>query len=108
MSSFADAGFAAAYNPTGITPFSVTALFSGDPADGRNQTIVGHSDNSWNIILNTSGHIVAHFGTNTSAAVTSVGTYNDGNWHQVVDVYAPGSNPACCRDQCALRGWCAG
>lgn len=93
VSSFADAGSAAAYNPTGTAPFSVTALFRGNPTDGRSQTIVGHSDNSWNIILNTSGKLVAHFGTNTSAVVTSVGTYNDGNWHQLVDIYAPGSSP---------------
>jgi hypothetical protein len=93
VSSFADAGYAAAYNPTGAVPFSVTALFRGNPCDGRNQTIVGHSDNSWNIILNTSGKLVAHFGTNTSGAVTSAGVYNDGNWHQVVDVYMPNSTP---------------
>ena len=93
ISSFADAGYAAAYNPTGAAPFSVTALFRGNPCDGRNNTIVGHSDNSWNIILNTSGKLVAHFGTNSASAVTSAGVYNDGNWHQVVDVYAPNSNP---------------
>ncbi|HEX3625845.1 MAG TPA: LamG-like jellyroll fold domain-containing protein [Verrucomicrobiae bacterium] len=93
VSSFGDAGYAAAYNPTGAVPFSVTALFRGNPCDGRNQTIVGHSDNSWNIILNTSGKLVAHFGTNNSGAVTSTGVYNDGLWHQVVEVYAPSSTP---------------
>ena len=94
ISSFADAGYAAAYNPTGAAPFSVTALFRGNPSDGRNNTIVGHSDNSWNILLNENGKVVAHFGTNAASAVTSAGVYNDGNWHQVVDVYQPNSNPA--------------
>lgn len=94
VSSFADAGYAAAYNPVGPTPFSVTALFRGDPSDGRNNTIVGHSDNSWNLMLNTTGHLFWRFGTNTTANLTSVGNYNDGNWHQVTVVYTPNSNPS--------------
>ena len=94
VSSFADAGNVAAYNPIGATPFSVIALFRGNPCDGRNNTIVGHTDNSWNIILNNTGHLVWRFGTNTAANVTSVGVYNDGAWHQMAVVYTPNSNPA--------------
>lgn len=94
ISSYADAGYAVAYNPTGATPFSVTALFRGDPCDNRTNTIVGHSDSSWNLNLNNAGHLVWRFGTNTPANLASAGVYNDGLWHQVVVVYAPNSNPA--------------
>jgi hypothetical protein len=93
MSTFADAGYATAYNPVGTTPFSVTAMFRGNPADGRVQTIAGHSDNSWQIYLNTNGKLQCRLGTNTASALTSVGVYNDGNWHQVVEVYSPNSTP---------------
>lgn len=94
VSSYADAGFAAAYNPTGPTPFSVTALFRGNPCDGRYQDIVGHSDNSWRIGINTNGTLQCQLGTNSSSVVNSPGVYNDGNWHQVVEVYSPASAAA--------------
>jgi hypothetical protein len=93
VSSFADAGYAAAYNPTGAMPVSVSAIFRGNPADGRNQSIVGHSDNSWRLWMNTSGQLVWQLGTNISN-LTSSKSYNDGNWHQAVGVYAPSANPA--------------
>jgi hypothetical protein len=93
VSSFADAGYATAYNPTGATPFSVSAMFRGNPTEGRLQTIVGHSANSWAINLNTLGKLQCQLGTNTASATTSVGVYNDGNWHQLVEVYTPASVP---------------
>ncbi|HTV41625.1 MAG TPA: LamG-like jellyroll fold domain-containing protein [Candidatus Sulfotelmatobacter sp.] len=93
VSSFADAGYASAYNPTGTTPFSVSAVFHGNPTDTRTNSIVGHSDNSWRTFLNTSGRLQCQLGTNTSSAITSSGVYNDGNWHQLVEVYTPASNP---------------
>jgi hypothetical protein len=94
VSSFADAGYASSYNPTGPAPFSVAAMFRGNPADNRLQTIVGHSTNSWAINLTTLGKLECQLGTNTTSQVTSAGIYNDGNWHQVVEVYTPGSEPA--------------
>ena len=93
VSSFADAGYAPSFNPTGPLPFTVTALFRGYPCDGRYNTIVGHSDDSWNLSLNNTGHLFWRFGTNTAANVTSLGVYNDGQWHQVSAVYTPNSNP---------------
>ncbi|HEX4120784.1 MAG TPA: LamG-like jellyroll fold domain-containing protein [Verrucomicrobiae bacterium] len=93
VSSFADAGYATAYNPTGPVPFSVVAMFRGNPADNRTETIVGHSTNSWAINLTTLGKLECQIGTNTASTVISAGTYNDGNWHQAVEVYAPGSAP---------------
>jgi hypothetical protein len=93
VSSFADAGYAAAYNPTGPTPFSVGAMFRSNPADNRLQTIVGHSTNSWAINLTTLGKLQCQLGTNTSSQIISSGVYNDGNWHQVVEVYTPASAP---------------
>ncbi|HTV41732.1 MAG TPA: LamG-like jellyroll fold domain-containing protein [Candidatus Sulfotelmatobacter sp.] len=92
VSSFADAGYAATYNPIGTMPISVSAMFRGNPADGRNQTIVGHSDNSWHLWMNTSGKLVWQLGTNITS-LTSSKVYNDGNWHQAVAVYAPSANP---------------
>lgn len=93
VSSYADAGYAAAYNPTGRVPFTVTAVFRGNPCDGRFQDIVGHSDNSWRIAMNTDGALQCSFGQDSANVVNSAGIYNDGNWHQVVDVYQPASNP---------------
>jgi hypothetical protein len=93
VSSYADAGYALAFNPVGPTPFSVTAMFRGNPCDGRVQDIVGHSDNSWRIMMNTNGTLQCAFGTNGNNVANSAGIYNDGYWHQVVDVYEPASNP---------------
>jgi autotransporter-associated beta strand protein len=93
VSSYADAGYATPYNPTGETPFTVTAIFRGNPCDGRFQDIVGHSDNSWRIAMNTDGALQCSFGQDSANVVNSAGIYNDGNWHQVVDVYQPASNP---------------
>jgi predicted alpha-1,6-mannanase (GH76 family) len=93
VSSFADAGNMPACNPTGAVPFTVTAMFRGNPTDDRIQTIVGHSANSWRIAMTTSGTLQCTLGTNSGSAVTSVGVYNDGKWHQVVAVYTPASVP---------------
>ena len=93
VSSYADAGYTSTYNPVGRTPFSVTAMFRGNPCDGRIQDIVGHSDNSWRIMMNTNGTLQCAIGTDGNNLVNSAGIYNDGNWHQVVDVYQPASNP---------------
>lgn len=94
VSSFADVGFASSYNPVGATPFTVAAMFRGNPTDNRLQTIVGHSTNSWAINLTTLGKLQCQWGSNAASAVTSVGVYNDGNWHQVVAVYTPASDPS--------------
>lgn len=94
MSSFADAGAAAAYNPTKTNAFSISAWFQGTPADSRTQTIVGHGGaTSWGLVMATTGHLQCQLGTNTGSALTSAGLYNDGNWHHVVEVYAPASVP---------------
>ncbi len=93
VSSFADAGSAAAYNPTGAKPFSLIAMFRGNPCDNRVQTIVGHTDNSWRLTMNNNGKLQTQLGTNTTSTVNSVGVYNDGNWHQVAMVYQPASSP---------------
>ncbi len=92
VSSFADAGYAAAYNPVGPAPFTVMAMFRGNPCDGRTNTIVGHTGNSWSLSLTPTGRLMWLMGTN-APAVTSAGVYNDGNWHQAVAVYAPAGNP---------------
>ena len=92
LSSFADAGLASAFNPTGPTPYSISAWFQGDPADSRVQTIVGHGGtSSWGLVMAANGHLQCQLGTNGTSLVTSANVYNDGNWHQVVDVYTPAS-----------------
>jgi prepilin-type processing-associated H-X9-DG protein len=95
VSSFADAGSAAVYNPAGATPFTVAALFRGNPTDtNRVQSIVGHGTNSWELGVIVGGSLVFNAGTN-STAVVATGTgagdlvsttniYDDGNWHWVV------------------------
>lgn len=86
VSSYADVGYDTAFNPTGSSQtLSVTAWFRGNPADGRFQNIIGHSDSSWRVALNTSGKLQFTVGSDT--ALTSTGVYNDGNWHQFVAVY---------------------
>ncbi|HTV41627.1 MAG TPA: LamG-like jellyroll fold domain-containing protein [Candidatus Sulfotelmatobacter sp.] len=96
ISSYADAGSAPVYNPTGSNAnFSVTALFRGNPGDGRFESIVGHGTNSWQLGMSTNGVLVFNAGNGHSVAsgtgtgvgdITTVGIYNDGNWHQVVAV----------------------
>ena len=94
MSSFADVGYAAAYNPAGSNAFSVSAWFQG-PCDSRLQTIAGHSDGSWRIAMNINGTLQAAMGTSVLGNTNnSVGVYNDGNWHQVMWVYSPASVPS--------------
>jgi hypothetical protein len=92
VSSFADAGYAAAYNPVGSNAFTITAMFRGNPCDGRFEDIVGHSDLSWRIAMNSNGHLQCSLGQDPSNVVNSAGLYNDGNWHQVADVYQPASS----------------
>lgn len=98
VSSFANAGDSPAYNPTGTSPFTVSALFRGNPTDtNRVQSIVGHGTNSWELGLTVNGNLVFNSGTN-SAAVVATGSavgdlvsttngYDDGNWHQVMAVH---------------------
>ena len=90
LSSFADAGNSGLYNPSGASAvFSVAAMFQGNPADPRVQSICGHGTNSWQLVLNTAGKIVFNAGTGQAAGnavgdLVSAKVYNDGNWHQVV------------------------
>jgi hypothetical protein len=92
MGSFADAGNDATYNPTGANAmFSISAIFRGNPADPRVQSICGHGTNSWQVVLNTAGKIVFNAGTggaigagSASGDLTSAAVYNDGVWHQLV------------------------
>jgi len=96
VSSFADAGDAAAFNPSGSNAnFTVTALFRGNPCDNRVQTIAGHGTNSWQLSINTNGRLVFNAGNGNHAAggtgsaagdISTIGVYNDGNWHQAVAV----------------------
>ncbi|HTV42804.1 MAG TPA: LamG-like jellyroll fold domain-containing protein [Candidatus Sulfotelmatobacter sp.] len=96
VSSFADAGYAPAFNPTGSNAdFSVTAWFRGNPCDNRTQAIAGHGTNSWELNVTTNGCVVFNAGNGNHAAggtghavgdFTTRGVYNDGNWHQVVAV----------------------
>lgn len=103
VSSFADAGYASAYDPTGTTPFTVSAVFRGNPTDtNRVQTIVGHGTNSWELGLTQLGYLVFNSGTNSAAAVSTgsgagdlvstVNTYDNGNWHWVVAVHNGATN----------------
>lgn len=93
-SVWADAGFDPLFNPTGHTPFTVSAWMKANPSDDsdRNwQSMVGHSDSGWRLNIN-GGDGRANFnagpgggsdlGNNT--ATTQV---NDGNWHYMVGTY---------------------
>jgi hypothetical protein len=100
MSSFADVGQNAAFNPT-TNAFSYSAWFKGNPGDIRSfQTIVGHSDNSFRAALNSNGKLQVHGAGVSASDITSSQVYNDGNWHQFVltftgtnsSILLPGTN----------------
>lgn len=96
VSSFADAGYASAYNPTGSNAnFTLAAMFRGNPCDNRVQSILSHGANSWQLNVTTNGHVVFNAGNGNAVTrgtgqnpgdMSTVGVYNDGNWHQVVAV----------------------
>lgn len=96
VSSFADAGYASAYNPTGSNAnFSVSALFRGNPCDNRVESIVSHGTNSWQLNITTNGTIAFNAGNGGSASsgtgdfpgdIKTRGVYNDGKWHHVVAI----------------------
>lgn len=92
VSAFADAGYNAQLDPTNHMPVSIAGCFQGNPVDSRYQNIVGHSDNSWRVALNTDGKL--HFNVVPGAGNDAVSSrvYNDGNWHQFVAVYDGTSN----------------
>ncbi len=98
MSTFADAGNDASYNPTGPNAvFGISAVFRGNPTDPRVQSICGRGTNSWQIVMNTSGKIVFNAGTGMAAAdgtndLTSSKVYNDGLWHQLVATHNGSTN----------------
>ncbi|HEV2319353.1 MAG TPA: LamG-like jellyroll fold domain-containing protein, partial [Verrucomicrobiae bacterium] len=91
VSTFADAGYNSAYNPIGQQPFTVSAILRGNPTDARDQSIVGHTTSSWRLWMSASGNLEWQVGGKT---LGSAGIYNDGNWHQVVAVYSPASDPS--------------
>ena len=82
-------------NPTGSQPLSVMTWFRANPADcvGRYQNILGHSDSSWLLGLDTTAGNrfnpgagpVLLFGS-VAAEVNSGFFLNDGNWHFVAGV----------------------
>ena len=99
ISSYADVGSAPVYNVTGSNAnFTVTAMFRGNPCDGRFNSIVSHGTNSWQLAVSTNGSLVFNAGNagpyafNTGATwgspgdMHTMGVYNDGNWHEVVAI----------------------
>ena len=82
-------------NPTNGQPMTITAWFKGNPADavGRFQTIVGHSDSSWRLSMDTIGGERFNPGNgpelqfaNVNEEVASGMFLNDGNWHFIAGV----------------------
>ncbi len=96
VSSFADAGYSSAYNPTGSNAnFTISAMFHGNPCDNRVQAIVSRGTNSWQLGISTNGTIVFNAGNGNTAIegsgsghgdITTRTVYNDGNWHFVAVV----------------------
>lgn len=73
------------------TNTAITAMcwFKANPADGRFQNLVGHSDKSWRIALDgTTGKV--HWNAGEGGEITSARIYNDGQWHFAVGVYLNG------------------
>jgi hypothetical protein len=78
-------------NRVGAAPVSILAWFKG-PVDaaGRFQNILGHSDNSWRLAVDTSGFNRFNPGAGTEITGTSRPAA-DGQWHMVAGV-ANGAN----------------
>lgn len=97
LSSFGDAGYSPAYNIPTVstnngTPFTIAAMFKGNPTDSRVQSIVGHGSKSWQIVLTPAGLIECNSGNGAVTAtaandLTSPSVYNDGKWHQLFYTY---------------------
>jgi hypothetical protein len=97
LSSFADAGNSTLYNfsqtsPAGGTPFTITAMFRGNPTDSRVQSIIGHGTTSWQIVLTPAGLIDCNSGNGAVTAspandLICTTAYNDGRWHQLFYAY---------------------
>jgi len=98
FNSAVDVGAGAApslLNPTNHQPMTVMGWFKGNPADcvGRFQVIMGHSDASWRLTLDTSAGNRFNPGNGPELQFANVtdeltnGMYlNDGNWHFVAGV----------------------
>jgi hypothetical protein len=79
-------------DPTLWTPFTVSAWFRGNPADGagRWENIIGHSDQSWVFHMN---NCLPDFDIGFNAAnsdinvATNLVNANDGNWHFFAGTY---------------------
>ena len=60
---------------------------------GSNKTIVnrdpGYNNRVWQLGVNSSNQVYAHFRGSSFIAVASSNTYTDGEWHHVVGVYEP-------------------
>jgi hypothetical protein len=77
---------------TGQTPFSISAWFKGNPADGagRWEDIFGHSDSSWVFHMNNTVpnfNIGFNGGSGDLNIPTSSVNPNDGNWHFFAGTY---------------------
>ena len=95
VSSWADVGYNSAYNFAGSNACSMMVTFRGNPSDDRYQTICGDSDKDWKFDLNVNGGGFLTFAADGTGAypLNSSSVCNDGNWHQAVAVYQPGSVP---------------
>jgi hypothetical protein len=79
-------------DPIGYTPFSVTAWFRGNPADGngRWENVLGHSDRSWVFHFNNTvpNFDIGFSGGNPDVSIaTNLVNANDGNWHFFAGTY---------------------
>jgi len=93
VSSYADAGYSPAYNPTGSNAsFTITAMFHGNPCDNRVEAIASRGLGSWQLGISTNGTIVFNAGNGNPGAggsgsdrgdFTTKNVYNDGKWHFV-------------------------
>lgn len=83
--SCVNAGYDAAFNPTGAQPFTALIWFKGNPADSSMQALMGHGSASWSLNLNgATGEVTWNSG---AGSVTSPAIYNDGAWHQAAGIY---------------------
>jgi hypothetical protein len=94
LNSCVDIPYSSLLDPTGQTPFSITAWFKGNPADGagRWEGIFGHNDQSWRFQMNNTvpyfdfGGNFAGLAPDVSIPSASLNP-NDGNWHFCAGTY---------------------
>jgi hypothetical protein len=71
---------------------SFMCWFKENPEDNRRGVLIGHSDSGWRTSMDGGGHVTCNTGKGGDQSSSPL-TFNDGNWHFAVIVYANSGVP---------------